>query len=192
MLARPVNRRALLGGAAILALCATGVALAVPGDLIEMEVLGVVPLESETSSILVLRQKGARTLLPIFIGRPEANEIDARLKHGTGLRGRGADLLRASIEALGGKISRVVIDGAGGKPFRGKVAVDQGRNHHDLEARPSDSVALALVSRAPIFATRHVMSESGLTEQELARAHGGPQRPADDDSDEASSRVQSF
>ena len=92
------------------------------------------------------------------------------MKHGSGQRGRGADLLRKSIEALGGKVVHVVIEGADGKPFHARVAVDQGRTHHDLEARPSDSIALALASSAPIFATRHVMAEAGLTEQELAKA----------------------
>jgi bifunctional DNase/RNase len=176
----------------VLALCATGVALAVPRDLIELEVLGVVPLESDSGSILVLRQRGARTLLPIFIGRAEGDDIDGRIKRRPATLGRGADLAHKSIEALGGKVTRVVIDGADGRQFRARVAVDQGQNHHDLEARPSDSVALALASRAPIYATRHVMSEAGLTEQDLARERSGARHPSAAEPDRSFRRVESF
>jgi bifunctional DNase/RNase len=187
------HRARSLGLAAlVLAMCATGVALALPSDLIELEVLGVVPLESDSASILVLRQRGARTLLPIFIDRAEGEDIDGRIKRRPGTQDRSADLLRKSIEALGGKVAWVVIEGADGRPFHAHVALDQGQSHHDLEARPSDSVALALASRAPIYATRHVMAKAGLTEQELARDHSGAKHPVAVEPDGSLQRVESF
>ncbi len=194
MLARALQSRALPVGACLffIALGAMGAAVGATGDLLEMEVLGVVPLESEATSILVLRQKGAHTLLPIFVGRAEGAEIDRRMKHGPAEHGHAADLLHHSIEALGGRVTRVVIEGAGGRPFHARVALDQGRTHHDVDARPSDSVSLALASRAPIFATRHVMAESGLTEQELAKVHRSVNSPSQQESARASGHVESF
>ncbi len=195
MSARALRTRALLVGACIffVALGAMGAAVGATGDLIEMEVLGVVPLDSETTSILVLRQKGEHTLLPIFVGRLEGAAIERRMKHGPAEHGHASELLRHSIEALGGRVARVIIEGAGGRPFHARVALDQGRSHHDLEARPSDSVSLALASRAPIFATRQVMTESGLTEQELAKVHRSVNsRSSHEESARASGHVESF
>lgn len=143
------------------------------GDLVEMEVLGVVPLEAETASLLILRQKGARTVLPIFVGRHEGAAIDQRLKQPAARRPQGSDLLARAIDVLGGKVSRVAIDGAQAALFSARVTLQQGDRQIEMDARPSDSVALAIASHAPIFATRHVVSEAGLTEADLSRADLG-------------------
>lgn len=147
------------------------------GDLVEMEVLGVVPLEAETASLLILRQKGARTVLPIFVGRPEGAAIEQRLKQPTAHR--PPDLLAHAIEALGAKVSRIAIDGAQAALFSARVTLQQGTRTIEMEARPSDSVALAIASHAPIYATRHVVDEAGLTEDDLARAGGALGRHRD-------------
>ena len=136
---------------------------------VELEVLGVVPLESEGASLLLLREKGARTVLPIFVGRGEGAVIEQRLKRERAPRGPGGDLLESTIAALGGKVMRVDIDGAQPPVFSAHVTLQQGARKLDVEARPSDSVALAISASAPIFASRAVLAESGLTEKELSR-----------------------
>jgi bifunctional DNase/RNase len=150
---------------------------------VEMEVLGVVPLESESASLLILRQKGARTVLPIFVGRSEGAAIEQRLKHPPARRPHGPDLLSKAIGALGGKVSRVSIEGAQAAIFSARVTLQQGDRKVEVEGRPSDSVALAIASHAPIFATRALVSEAGLTEEDLARAHGGASGKADAEDD---------
>ena len=173
----PRSRRAIpLAMSAALALGATTVAAAVASDLVELEVLGVIPLESESSSLLVLRQKGGRTVLPVFVGRQEALDIDLRLNQQDPERARRSDLLRRSIEALGGKVERVVIEGSHATAFHARVTLEQSGRRLDVDGRPSDSVALALASRAPIYAARALMSEAGLTGEDLARPGGGANR----------------
>lgn len=150
------------------------------GDLVELEVAGVLPLESETGSLLVLRDKVAGTMLPIFVGRAEGTAIDQRLKHRTPGRHGRAELLERAIAALGGRVARVAIEGEQAALLHGRISLEQGERHLEIEGRPSDSVALAVAARAPIFATRQVLSDAGLTREDLGRMRRGRTAPPAD------------
>jgi bifunctional DNase/RNase len=143
---------------------------------VEMEVLGVVPLESDSASLLVLRQKGGAMVLPIFVGRGEAAAIQRRLGGSPAPRAGAADLMERAINALGGRVVRVEIEGMHAAVFRARVTLEQAEKRVVVEARPSDSVALAMSARAPIFASREVMAEAGLTKEDLERMHKLPER----------------
>src|SRR6266545_3846338 len=101
----------LLVGACAALLAGGATRAASPQNLVEMEVLGVVAMESEVASVLVLRQKGQQVVLPIFVGRNEGNAIELRLKGAAGTRPHATDLLANAIAALGGKVTRVEIQG---------------------------------------------------------------------------------
>jgi len=143
---------------------------------VEMEVLGVVPLESDSASLLVLRQKGAATVLPIFVGRGEAAAIQRRLAGDAASRPGAADLMERAIGALGGRVVRVEIEGMHAAVFRARVTLEQAQRRVVVDARPSDSVALAMSARAPIFASPEVIAEAGLTKEDLGRMHKLPER----------------
>ncbi|HET9594261.1 MAG TPA: bifunctional nuclease family protein [Anaeromyxobacteraceae bacterium] len=154
---------------------------AVPGR-VPVEVMGVLPLESDASSLLVLREKGGSTVLPIFMGRAEATAIEMRLKQAPASRPVAGDLLEKTIAALGGKVLSAEIRSVASVFFDARVTLQQGERQLDVEARASDAVALAVRSRAPIFATRQVMEEAGLTEKDLERfRQDRPQAPSDDE-----------
>jgi bifunctional DNase/RNase len=142
------------------------------GDLIELEVAAVLPLDPEAGTLLVLRQKGAETMLPIFIGRNEGAALDQRLRRGPPRRPGAAELLERTIAALGGRVAHVAIEGEQAAVLRARVTLVQGERRFEIDARPSDSVTLAVGAGAPIFATRQVLSEVGLTRDDLARVHG--------------------
>lgn len=149
-------------------------------ELVRLEVVGVLPLESDSGSLLVLRDGERGTLLPIFVGRSEGAALEQRLRRGPSRRPGPADLLEHTISALGGRVAGVAIEGEQAALFRARVTLQQGERRLELEARPSDSVALAVAARAPIFATRQVLAEAGLTRQDLARLHRGQAPLADD------------
>jgi len=169
-------------------LVATGAAFLIGGathaaapqdDVVELEVLGVVPLESEAASILVLRQKGAQVVLPIYVGREEGADIDLRLRRAPSTRSHAIDLLAGAIGTLGGKVTRVEIQSVHAALFRARVLLQQGDRRLELEGRPSDSVALALAEHAPIFAARTVMTEAGLVPSDLDRMREAPPQGED-------------
>lgn len=132
------------------------------GARVELEVAGVLPMQEGVASILVLREKGARTLLPLIVPGPEAG---GRPDAG------GGSLLGRAIEALGGRVSEVEIDRAEETRAGARVRLAQGARRVELRARPSESVALAVAAGVPIVTTRRVLDESGLTPEELAKAH---------------------
>jgi hypothetical protein len=130
---------------------------------IELEVAGVLPTQEGGASVLVLREKGARTLLPLLVpgGDPAPH-------------GGGSGLLGRAIEALGGRVSEVEIERAEESRSGARVRLAQGARRVELRARPSESVALAMAAGVPIVTTRRVLDESGVTPEDLARAHAGP------------------
>ncbi len=141
---------------------------------VEMEVLGVADLDEE-SSMVVLRQKGGGSVLPIFIGRNEGHAIDLRLRHARHPRPLTHDLLSKAIEALGAKVVRIEIAAVKDEVFRAVIHLEQGGRALQLDARPSDSIALALGTEAPILVARRVLDEAGLSQDELdqLRRRGG-------------------
>jgi bifunctional DNase/RNase len=130
---------------------------------IELEVAGVLPTPEGTGSILVLREKGARTLLPLVV--PGATPPETQAEAG------GTGLLGQAIEALGGRVAEVEIDRAEETRAGSRVRLAQGARQVELRARPSESVALAVAAGVPIITTRRVLDEAGLTPEDLARAH---------------------
>lgn len=141
---------------------------------VEVEVLGIVPLATEGASLLVLKEKSGGTVLPIVVGRSEGVAIDQHMRRAPSPRPLAAELLEKTIGALGGRVLRVEIRSAQAALFRARVTLQQGDRRVELDARPSDSVALAVAAHAPIFATREVMEEAGLTPQDLERLRSAP------------------
>ncbi|HEX9401067.1 MAG TPA: bifunctional nuclease domain-containing protein [Anaeromyxobacter sp.] len=128
---------------------------------VELEVAGILPMPEGSSAIVVLREKGARTLLPLIVPRGMA---DARPE------ARGS-LLGQAIEALGGRVAEVEIDRAEETRAGARVRLAQGAKRVELRARPSESVALAMAAKVPIVTTRRVLEQAGLSPEDLARAH---------------------
>jgi bifunctional DNase/RNase len=146
-------------------------------ELVELEVLGVVPLDAEPASVLVLRQKGGPIFLPILVGRSEGAAIQLRLKRAVPRHPQSADLLERAIAALGGRVTRVAIEAEQAALFRARVTLQQGERRLELEGRPSDSVALAVASHAPIFVSRQVLKDAGLAQEDLGRLRSPPPGP---------------
>ncbi len=139
-----------------------------PGpDLLEVEVLGVRALPDGEANMLYLGAKDASAVLPLVVGRAEATAIEIQLRAATPPRPLTHDLLGKAIEALGAKVVRVEIDGLKNGTFYATIRLSQGGKALALDARPSDSVALALRTGAPIFAARKVLDDGGLRRDNL-------------------------
>jgi bifunctional DNase/RNase len=141
-------------------------------DRVEMEVLVVIPI-NESSSVVVLRDRAGGVLLPIFIGQAEGLAIALRLKQASLDRPLTHDLLSTTIAALGARIVRIEIDSLQESVFRASMILAQGKRILRLDARPSDSIALALGAGAPILVARKVLDDAGFTEDELEQLRKG-------------------
>ncbi len=145
-----------------------------PGpDLLEVEVLGVRALPDGEADMLYLGAKDASAVLPLVVGRAEATAIEMKLRAATPPRPLTHDLLGKAIEALGARVVRVEIDGLKEGTFYATIRLDQGGKALALDARPSDSVALALRTGAPIFAARKVLDDGGVKRDEIESPRRG-------------------
>ena len=149
-------------------------------ERVELEVLGVVPLESEGASLLVLREKHRDTMLPILVGRSEGAAIEVRLRRSPSPQPGAADLLEHAISALGGEVLSIRLEPAREAIFQAHVTLAQGGRRYEVAGRPSDSIALAVSAHAPIFTTRDVLREAGVTKEDLERLSPRPGSPPDE------------
>jgi bifunctional DNase/RNase len=116
-------------------------------------------LDSATNSyVVILREKGGRRLLPIWIGQAEAESIVMELNHVRRERPITHDLCKALIVGLGGTLRRVNITRVQQNTYFAELHVDAPQGHVHFDARPSDSIAIALRLAAPIFAPASLLT----------------------------------
>ena len=112
--------------------------------------------------VVILKQKDTDRYLPIWIGPPEADAIAVRLQEVSVPRPLTHDLLDNSIKALGGEIDRIVISSMENDTYFATILVRQGEKVVEIDARPSDALALAVRAGVQIFAAPEVMEKCGV------------------------------
>ena len=126
-------------------------------------------LDASTQSyVVVLQEKDGSRLLPIWIGQPEAESIVMQIHNVKRARPFTHDLCRNLILGLGATLRRVQITRVEKNTYYAELHLDRDGNVVRIDARPSDSIAIALRLDAPIFA-----SESLLMEQEEETEESG-------------------
>jgi bifunctional DNase/RNase len=116
-------------------------------------------LDSGTNSyVLVLRERGGRRVLPIWIGQPEAESIVMQMNQVARERPLTHDLCKSVIAGLGAALSRVDITRVENNTYYAEMHLVRGELGVRLDARPSDSVAIALRLNAPIFVAESLLS----------------------------------
>ena len=110
-------------------------------------------LDSATNSyVVVLRERGGRRVLPIWIGQPEAESIVLQMNQVKRERPITHDLCKSLIIGLGGTLRRVSITRVQESTYYAEMQIDGPNGVLEVDARPSDSIAIALRLDAPIFA----------------------------------------
>ena len=121
--------------------------------------------ESRNEQVIVLKEKDGNRFLPVVIGIAEVNAIKLKLSGIKPPRPLTHDLLVSVIENLGAKLQKILIDRLENNTFYAKLFLSVNLSKEILiDARPSDSVALALRAGVPIFVEEAVLQEAGVTE----------------------------
>lgn len=141
-------------------------------DLIELEVHDVIPIEEAGTHAVVMVSSDGSTLLPIFVDEGAAIAIAFRLAERDSPHPLPQDLLDNVVKGMGGKVSQVRIDDVQDDVYTGRVVISDQGKELALDARPSDSIAMALTQHARIFATQKVIDSAGITQEDLEQFEG--------------------
>ncbi len=145
-------------------------------NLLEVYVKNVIVVkneEGETSFLVLLAEKEGKRVLPISIGMFEAQAI-ARALEGVDIgRPLTHDLIVNIIKELGGTLEKVIVNDLIDGTFYARLIVKTDEKLHSIDARPSDSIAIAILARAPIFVSSKVMDEAGEILPEEGAGEGG-------------------
>jgi bifunctional DNase/RNase len=135
--------------------------------MVEMDLVGVrVELPSNTPIALLRERSGARRVLPIFIGGPEATAIAFALEEVVTPRPMTHDLMRDVLDDLGVSIESVVVTELRDRTFYAEIELHAADGVHRISSRPSDAIALAIRVGTPIFASEEVLDEAGFEAEE--------------------------
>ncbi|GAB4437266.1 MAG: bifunctional nuclease family protein [Anaerolineae bacterium] len=130
--------------------------------------------------VVVLKEIDSERYLPIWIGPFEADAITLQLQGVQVARPLTHDLLRSVTEQMGGKISHIVVTELKNDTFYANIVMDLNGENIEIDARPSDAIALAVRVDAPLFVAEEVMAEAsivpetGLDELEVGSPDSGP------------------
>ena len=126
-------------------------------SLLEVKVQGLILEPKSQQNIVILREVDGQRILPIWIGPGEAQAIRRILSEEPFPRPLTHDLLHLVVEGLKARVTRIVISDLKENTFYASVIIERDGQVLSIDARPSDSVALALRARAPIFANETLL-----------------------------------
>jgi hypothetical protein len=145
----------------------------------EKKELAIVALSSSASQpnnyVLILEDLEQQRRIPIIIGAPEAQSIAIAMEQMQPARPLTHDLLKNTIDILGGTLKEVVIHELLDEVFYARLVIQK----HDgasveLDARSSDAIALAVRCGVPVFSFENVIAEAGILANSIAgRQIGG-------------------
>ncbi len=136
---------------------------------IPLEILGLSSSQSQSGSFaLILGEKHGNRRLPIIIGMFEAQSIAIQIEKISPNRPLTHDLFKSFAEHVHVAIVEVVISDLKEGVFYSRIVCSDGATTFDIDARPSDAIAIGLRFEVPIFTVESVLSEAGiiLTDEE--------------------------
>ena len=126
--------------------------------------------------VVILKEQDSDRYLPIWIGPAEADAIAVKLQDISVPRPLTHDLLRSIIEGLGGDVSHILVSDLESDTFYAKIVISLNGKSLEIDARPSDAIALAVRAKVPIYAEEKVLDKAGIL---LDKETGKPIIPDD-------------
>jgi bifunctional DNase/RNase len=138
--------------------------------LVEVKVSGVAMDDRYKSPVIILQEKGGERVLPIWIGGSEAHAIMAQLAGKKFQRPLTHDLLVNLIKGLSAKIIKVTITNLKDNTFYAEILLQRQNDLVKIDARPSDSIALAVRTQSPIFIAEKLFESAPLQKKPPKRS----------------------
>lgn len=126
-------------------------------NVVEVRVHGLILEQKTQQNIVILREIEGERILPIWIGPVEAQAIRRYLAEESFPRPLTHDLIQLVVDGLKAKVSRIVIADLKESTFFASIVVESAGEVLSIDARPSDSIAVALRAKAPIFVNEKLL-----------------------------------
>jgi bifunctional DNase/RNase len=133
--------------------------------VVEMRVWRLAFDQRTDTPVVILQEADGKRILPIWIGRAEARAIGMELAGQRFQRPLTHDLMKTIIEGLDGTMRKVVIIELKDNTFYAKLFIEKGDDIVGIDARPSDSLALALRTKSPVFVAEELLKAQPLSEE---------------------------
>jgi len=130
--------------------------------MIEMTIDSIRVSVMNYQRVVILKEKMAERYLPIWIGPAEADAIAVKLQGVTTPRPLTHDLLNSVIDALGATINSIIVSDLKNDTFYAKIILNVDGEQMEVDSRPSDALALAVRTEAPIYAEEIVLDKAGI------------------------------
>ena len=151
---------------------------------IQLEILGLSSSQSQSGSFaLILGEKGGNRRLPIIIGMFEAQSIAIQIEKISPNRPLTHDLFKSFAEHVHVVILEVVISDLKEGVFYSRIVCSDGAATFEIDARPSDAIAIGLRFGVPIYTVESVLSEAGIILSDLDENEADPEDDDEDDDD---------
>lgn len=124
--------------------------------MLRMTIEGV-GVDQQKQTVVVLKDFEGTKLLPIWIGPAEARAIQIELEGARPARPLSHDLLLGIIEAVRGRITRVVINDLQERTYYATIDIETPRGTRHIDSRPSDAIAIAVRAKCPVFVDGNVI-----------------------------------
>lgn len=128
--------------------------------LVPMTIKGLMLDPVSNSPIVVLKDGQEKIFLPIWVGIFEANAIALQLENVATPRPMTHDLMRNLMKAIEARVDKVVISDLRESTFYAVIHISVAGKTIDVDARPSDAIAIALRTEAPIFVDQSVLDQA--------------------------------
>ncbi|MBN1561886.1 bifunctional nuclease family protein [candidate division KSB1 bacterium] len=130
-----------------------------------------VTLDTSTSRfVVILKEEKENRWLPIVVGSSEAQAIALQLENISPPRPLTHDLIRNLLETLDAKVERIVVNDLRDNTYFAVLGLNMDGEFRDIDARPSDAIALALRTEAPIYVEGRVMQQAGISADHTPRS----------------------
>ncbi len=136
--------------------------------MVQVRVVGLA-VDSRSQPVILLKpileEPGTGTMLPIWIGAQEATSIFIAVEGAEAPRPLAHDLMKTLLETVGAEVERVEVTKIEGGTFYAEITLRTREGRRIVDARPSDSIALAARVDAPIWVADEVLAEAGIVDE---------------------------
>lgn len=126
---------------------------------VQMELMRIIINENSDQHIIFLKEVDGDRMFPIVIGIFEASSIDRRVKNQASQRPLTHDLLANAIEVLGGELQDIYINELRDHTYYAKLRIRHDGELAEVDARPSDAIAVAVTVDVPIYVAEDIIDE---------------------------------